>query len=243
MADAILPTNPRFINLTGHVYGRLTVVSYAGKRGVQGSRVWNCRCECGTELVCYASNLRTGDTRSCGCWQQENLPNIRLKHGGCRKVGRLPEHNVFVLARQRCINPKLKSYRHYGGRGIEFRFTSFEHFMDAVGPRPSPRHSLDRIDNEGHYEPGNVRWATTEQQANNKRNSVWVSYGGRSLTVAELATETGVPRFTLRRRLSCGWCVECAVSLPPRSDGGLRAKGQISCPHRRTAEGVSQPGS
>jgi hypothetical protein len=91
-----------------------------------------------------------------------------VKHGLCRRGNRLPEHAVYSTARQRCTNPKDKDFYLYGGRGIKFLFTSFEQFFAELGKRPKGR-SLDREDNDGNYEPGNVRWATKRQQDANKR--------------------------------------------------------------------------
>ena len=81
---------------------------------------------------------------------------------------RTPEYRAFVMAKSRCTNPNVKSWTDYGGRGIEFRFTSFEQFFAHIGPRPTPKHSVDRIENNGNYEVGNVRWATRSEQEKNK---------------------------------------------------------------------------
>lgn len=83
-----------------------------------------------------------------------------------------PERHTFSEAQRRCCNPKNKDFDRYGARGIKFRFTSFEQFFAELGPRPSPQHSVDRIDNDGHYEPGNVRWATRSEQQRNRRDSI-----------------------------------------------------------------------
>jgi hypothetical protein len=83
-----------------------------------------------------------------------------------------PEHTAYIGAKSRCTNPNVKQWKNYGGRGIEFRFKDFPEFMQALGaPRPSPKHSLDRINNDGHYEPGNIRWATQKEQCNNTRRN------------------------------------------------------------------------
>lgn len=150
----------------GSVHGRWTVLEHQGHNG-SGSRMVRVQCECGNVRTVQASGLKNGGTRSCGCLRTEvvSTGNNRRTHGRSYT----PEWFIFHAAKQRCTNPKHRSFRDYGGRGIEFRFRSFEEFYEEVGPRPSNEHSIDRINNDGHYEPGNVRWATPEQQKNNKR--------------------------------------------------------------------------
>lgn len=145
------------------------------------------QCDCGTVKVCNWFNVRSGITRSCGCLAAE-LTSTRRKYEteepnfrhGFRQAGRkpTPEYSAWVGMQDRCNNPKCTGYRHYGGRGIsvcqEWQ-DSFLAFLEHVGPRPSPKHSIDRYpDNNGNYEPGNVRWATWSQQMRNRRpRSEW----------------------------------------------------------------------
>lgn len=155
-----------FIDLTGQQFSRLSVLGYVG-RDPQNLGIWHVRCECGTEKVVRSSDLRKGIIVSCGCFMAETTARTMTKHGRSRDK----EYKIYYGAKDRCQNPRNKGYFKYGGRGIEFRFTSFEQFMEAIGPRPSLSHSVDRKDNDGHYEPGNVRWATpTEQALNTRRN-------------------------------------------------------------------------
>lgn len=128
-------------------------------------------------------------------------PEKRVTHGfGRSGKRRRAEYRAYHHAKNRCNNPKDKGYKYYGGRGIEFRFTSFEEFIAHIGPRPSPKHSLDRIDNDGHYEPGNVRWATKEEQMCNLRRSIKadriariVELRSHGFTYQEIEEELGVP--------------------------------------------------
>lgn len=123
------------------------------------------QCDCGNRKVILEKHVKAGLILSCRCLQAENTGNRFRKHGAAET----DEYRIFRAAKSRCTNPNVKRYKDYGGRGIEFRFASFEEFYEALGPRPSPKHSIDRIDNNGHYEKGNVRWATQVIQNNNQR--------------------------------------------------------------------------
>lgn len=114
------------------------------------------------------------------------------------------EYVAFHDARNRCTNPNIKSFPHYGGRGIAFRFTDFEQFIGHVGPRPEG-YQLDRIDNDGHYEPGNVRWASRELNNRNKRDNLVLTHDGRTQTLMEWANELRLDFRTLRARFHKGW--------------------------------------
>jgi hypothetical protein len=161
---------PKVIDLTGQSFGSLVVVRLAEKRKkANGSTVamWVCICECGREITTYGYSLRSGQVKSCGCIRTEQLRERLTTHG----MTKTPEYNSFRAAKERCTNPNGPGWEHYGGRGIEFRFSSFEEFFAEVGPKPEPKraYSIDRIDKDGHYEPGNVRWATRKEQNANKR--------------------------------------------------------------------------
>jgi hypothetical protein len=151
----------RLIDLTGQRFGNLTVISRAPK---EGQAYWVCRCDCGTVREFRSRRLRSGYTKSCGCKQGEG----RRTHGATRG-GNTPEYRAFHAAKTRCTNPNQKRWMDWGGRGIKFLFVDFEEFFLTIGPRPSPQHTVDRINNDGNYEPGNVRWATKEEQNANQR--------------------------------------------------------------------------
>src|ERR1043166_5399491 len=161
---------------SGNKYGMLTVI-----RQLPGSRSL-CRCECGSETVKKTGNLRSGNTRSCGCVTSVWLS--RPTHG----LSKTSEYRIWGLMLHRCRNPRDARYKSYGGRGITVceRWWKFENFIADMGPRPSLSHSLDRYpDNDGPYSPENCRWATPEQQARNKGNSTSLTVGGRTATIAE----------------------------------------------------------
>jgi hypothetical protein len=153
----------KLLDLVGQRFGRLVVLERLANRR-NSSVDWKCLCDCGKVHTAITKYLRAGHVRSCGCLQ---LETVSTQGGGHRQ----PEYGAFAGARARCQNPKDKDYAEYGGRGIEFRFKDFSEFFAAIGPRPSRHYTNDRIDNDGHYEAGNVMWATYQQQANNRRNS------------------------------------------------------------------------
>jgi hypothetical protein len=150
------------IDLTGQRFGRLTVLCLDS---TDGQAYWRCRCDCGTERSFRSARLRSGYTTSCGCARTFNR-----KHGQTTGRKNTPEYRAYHAAKTRCTNPKQECYPDYGGRGIKFLFTSFEQWLAELGPRPTPQHTVDRIEVGGHYAPGNVRWATKSEQRLNSRN-------------------------------------------------------------------------
>jgi hypothetical protein len=155
-------------DISGQRFGRLVAKKYLG--AVQGNSRWLCRCDCGASTKVLANSLRRGLTASCGCLRRERSAQHRRKHGATAGYNRSQEYVAYQNAKSRCTNPRNRFWNRYGGRGIRFRFRSFKAFAAALGPKPGDGRAwnLDRIDNDGNYEAGNVRWVTHKQNCNNK---------------------------------------------------------------------------
>jgi hypothetical protein len=203
------------INIIGQKYGRLTVTSFYGKKENRRENFWNCRCDCGNLVTVSGYKLRTGHTRSCGCLARELLGDNRRTHGMANKV---PEYKVWCDMRRRCRAPAGR-YKYWRGRGLTVCLdwdASFESFYDHVGPRPSPKHTLDRIDNNRGYEPGNVRWATSLEQSRNRRFVKQYQFRGKTACLTEWCEEMGVSYSLVHNRLRDGWTFERAITTPVR---------------------------
>lgn len=182
------------------------VLEYTGQKR-WGNCLWLCQCDCGRQLTVLSNNLSRGYTKSCGC-----LRHNRLKTHGLSKSR---TYAIWRAMRMRCANMKDASYPYYGARGIKVceRWRSFENFLADMGKRPSPEYSLDRYpDNDGNYEPGNVRWATQKEQSNNTRHNVWIEFNGERRTVRQWAKTMRINECTLHRRLRSGWSTEKALT-------------------------------
>lgn len=205
------PTNHKFIDIEGMVFGRLTVMGFVG-RSSNNNSLWECRCSCGKVIITRSDSLRRNDnnTLSCGCYHRE----IKTKHG-------LSHTSMYRLWRgilSRCLNKKYRTYPRYGGRGIKIceRWMEFENFLQDMGERPSGT-SLNRINNDGDYSPDNCEWATAVAQANNTASNVNITWKGRTQTIAQWAKELGMHHAVLRYRIDAGWEIDRALTTPARA--------------------------
>lgn len=204
------PTHWRFKDLTGQRFGRLVAVEYSGQNA-QRNGLWLCRCDCGTSRQYPSTSLTNGHTRSCGCMAHEETSARFRVHGKAKT----PTWQCWSNMRRRCTDATQPMYHLYGGRGISvcLRWSKFQNFLADMGVRP-PGTSIDRLDNNGNYEPSNCRWATAVQQANNKRNNRLVTVNGRTQTIAQWSSEIGIGASTLCARLDCGWSPEKTMTSP-----------------------------
>lgn len=196
--------------LPGQVFHYLTVLSSNGTKCL-------CRCICGGTTTAHRYDLHRGHTKSCGCKRIESVRLRRTSHGESKTGG---EYDVWCQMKSRCYSRNNPTYKNYGGRGIKVcdRWKKYENFLDDMGRRPSPKHSIERKNNDGDYEPGNCIWATRTEQCRNKRNNRWITYKGERLTLSEWAKKAGMRRTTLRMRLDVyKWSFAKAITPPKKS--------------------------
>ena len=206
-------------DLLGKRFGRLVVIEHIGRIANKRGRAhfWRCICDCGQEKVLCGADLRIGDTTSCGCLDKEN----RARRAGSRTrthgKTKTPEHYVWDSMIQRCRNPKRKDYSRYGAIGITVcdRWSSFSAFLEDMGPRPSPNHSIERNDYSKPYEPSNCRWATRVEQARNTSANVRVTIDGTTKCLTEWCEVLGMRFGTVQSRRARGWTTEAALTTPP----------------------------
>ena len=201
----------RLIDLAGHRFTRLLVIAFSGRRS--SATWWKCKCDCGKEFDVRGGSIRSGQAKSCGCLSRDRAATLSKTHG----MSNRSEYKIWLGIKKRCENPICPAYRHYGGRGIYLaeEFQDFERFLAHVGPRPNNT-SLDRIDNNGPYAPGNVRWTTRKVQARNSRHNHLLTYNGKTQPISAWAEELGFKKNTIGARLKYGWPVEMALTEPVR---------------------------
>jgi len=188
----------------GMRFGRLTVQEDQ-RTTISGRRFVHCICDCGTDLLIAQHRLTNSATQSCGCFRTERCRLLNRAHGEAH--GRIStEYRIWHGMKNRCLNPAADAFENYGGRGIsicnEWK-DDFSAFVASVGRRPLGT-TLDRIDNNGNYEPGNVRWATSQTQNRNKRTSTLITCDGITRTLAEWVETTGIKRTTISQRIKRG---------------------------------------
>lgn len=200
-------------------FGRWTVIgsadpaSYITKKSVPR---WLCRCACGIERAVTQMSLRNGKSSSCGCLNKERSSLAHKKHG----LSYSTEYTCWQSMRQRALNPNNERHASYFDRGISVceRWNDFEAFLLDMGPRPSPSHSIDRIENDDGYHPDNCRWALPREQTANRRCTRLVNVDGLDIPLSALATKCGIPANTLRARIiDLGWSLEKAMAEPVRA--------------------------
>jgi hypothetical protein len=212
------------------IYGSWTVVSQP-----TGDK-WLCRCQCGTEKLVVARTLKSGTSKSCGCYRDRKSAERGYRHG----FSGTPEYNAYSDMIRRCYNSEFKHFNRYGGRGIVVcdRWTNAEsgvaNFIADMGPRPSPRYTLERKDNDGSYEPSNCTWADRKHQARNRNICRRYEYKGKLATAAEHAEDHGLTKKWLESRLTLGWSIAEAIELPRNTRSARASWKRALLPNCRT---------
>ncbi len=191
----------------GNVYGKLTVLEYAG--GKPAGR-WLCRCECGNTITPFGRRLRSKTSRSCGCTRKTLSGRSHS-----------PEHRTWEAMKTRCYNPNAHNYKHYGGRGITIcgRWRkSFLAFLEDMGEKPFPEATIERVNNDGPYAAGNCRWASRLEQGQNTRKVRMLTHNRETMSISAWARKSGVSCATISDRLERGWSTARALTAPVRQN-------------------------
>lgn len=200
---------PKFRDLTGQKFNRLTVLHRVPNPKYTR---WLCLCDCGNKIEVMSTHIISGNIKSCGCWKREQTIKRETKHG----LHHVREYITWQAIKSRCNNPKNDHYQSYGGRNIKVCpewENDFARFFKDMGPKPTPKHSIDRIDNDKGYSPDNCRWATRDEQIINRRDTLFLTHNDDTKTVIEWSKITKISYNTLKKRLALGWSAEKALSL------------------------------
>lgn len=213
----------KILNLAGQTFGKLTVIDYNGVKA--GHKLWRCLCACGKETITTTGRLRCGRVNSCGCLVAETNKKLRLgkpnyatsTHRATTSNKRTTEYVTWLSMRQRCLDKNHSNYKNYGAKGInvcsEWR-DSFDVFLNDMGIKPTAKHSIDRINTNLGYEPGNCRWVDSKTQQNNRTNNRLVLIDGVLVTASAAAVQIGLHQRTFSNRLD-------------RFDAGLITKDEL----------------
>lgn len=196
----------------GQKFGRLVTISYTTPK-------WRCQCACGTIVFILSGNLKCGRTKSCGCFRNEWAKTGHITHGLTKGHQWPSEYGIWQGIKSRCRLKTNHAYSHYGGRGIDVCdrwFNSFIDFLTDMGPRPSSKHSVERINNSDNYFPENCRWATQKEQGRNKRTNRLLTFNGKIQPLSAWAEELQISDGVIYDRLKDGWSVDRALSTPVR---------------------------
>src|SRR3990167_563513 len=199
--------NAFFQDLTGQKFNRLTVLKFFGNPG-DGNSKWECLCDCGKTNIVGSYKLKSGKTKSCGCYNRDRATT--------HKMTNTRFYNIFKALKHRCEGINYPKFHLYGGKGIKCLWNSFEEFRDDMfesyeshvkefGERDT---SIDRINGNDHYYKENCRWATLLEQARNTKNVIRIPFNGKILTLGEVAEKLGIRKKTLANRLYAGWSIE-----------------------------------
>lgn len=197
--------------MLGRTFGRYEVKSHAGHDG--HNHYWLCACSCGQSRTVAQQHLLSGASKSCGCLRREIAREQGTVHGHAPAKRQTPTYRAWCHMLERCSNPKTAMYQYYGGRGITVcdQWQEFACFLKDMGERPDGT-TIDRKDNDGHYEPGNCRWATIQEQNRNRRSNIRLTLDGETMCATDWAARLGKDAATILRRYHAGWPIEMVLS-------------------------------
>ena len=213
----------KVLDLTKQKFGRLTVIKRV-ENDKHGKSRWLCKCDCGNEIQVVGIDLKSGHTQSCGCLQKEVLLKRTIKHN----MSKSRIHRIWSRMKSRCYNEKVIEYKNYGGRGIiiydEWK-NNFQNFYNwSINNGYSDDLTIDRINNDGNYEPSNCRWIDNEQQQKNKRNNHFLTYKETTTCIADWEKIKGFKKGLIKSRLKLGWTIEQAIETPINGDKNMFIK-------------------
>ncbi len=221
---------PSKLNLTGHKFERLSVIEEHG-RDKHGFVIWKCICDCNKVILVSGTNLKSGHTKSCGCYKNERTVERLTKHGRAstknndsRKV-----YAIWASMKARCSNPNNISYHYYGGRGIQVcdRWKTFENFLADMGEKPD-NYSLERVDVNGDYNPQNCIWILRSEQSLNTRRTIYLTLDNLTYPLMEWSRKIGISADILRTRKRLGWTDEEALLYPSNRGVKMRKKRSLN---------------
>lgn len=200
-------------NLRGLLFGRLTPVRFYGMTH-QSARLWECHCVCGKKRIVFESSLIKGHSKSCGCRQKEIVRARLVLQNTTHNMSSTQIYRSWQNMITRCENTRYTYYADYGGRGIKVckRWHKFENFYADMGDKPTLKHTLDRIDNNGNYCKKNCRWTTRKEQQRNRRTNHIITFRGKAQCLKSWADETGIHASTLLNRLRSGYSIRRALT-------------------------------
>ena len=227
-AETVVPLPPRVKNITGQKFGRLTAIRFVDRKIYPSGKrraLWEFQCECGNTTIAPMSAVKFGNTKSCGCFQREVRRTANTTHGDGRREDHSRIYQTWNRIIQRCCDPKHPDFPYYGGRGIKLLWADYETFRVDMLSTYAPGLCIERIDNNGHYCKENCRWATRTEQTRNRRNTVRLTFNGKTLALAQWAEETGLSYGALKHRLYDGWPTDRILTTPLQVRSGQGRSG------------------
>ena len=194
----------------GDKFNKLTAIKFSHK-GKGYRKYWLFKCDCGNEKVIYVNNVKSGHAKSCGCSLKENCGRT-ITHG----MARTKSYSSWEAMKNRCLNKNNSAYKNYGGRGIKIcpewlGKDGIKNFYEDMGERPENKF-LDRINNNGNYEPTNCKWSTMKEQQNNRSNNHLITFKGKTQNIKQWSEELGIKYSIIHGRLRYGWSIERALT-------------------------------